>query len=312
MRLRTAALLLALCCLSLALLTGIASADHGSDNTNFTVSPEDRTPGAGNVSYSFNVELTDNIDRYPAIARPERYVFALPEGTLETCASEDGLFSSTNYELYVEQYNESGYHRADYEVDTAAWDGDTVEFRFDYSENEDPPEYSVDDILVLELDGCVGNPDSEGWYQGAVYGEGKSRTGNNVTFGPKASHYFAICEDCESDADGESELGPPPSKTPTPTATPTPTPTATPTPTPTETAVSGISPTPTRTPTATPTSTATATPVDDGQGSEATVTQTDDGSPPIDPDVFGMDPFVVVSFVAGLSIALAALGARRL
>ncbi|WP_336136609.1 hypothetical protein [Natronomonas amylolytica] len=313
MRLTTAALLVALCCLSVAALAGGASAGHGSDNTNFTASPEDRDPGASNVSYSFNVELTDTIDRHPAIARPERMVFALPEATLETCEGEDGTFTSTtHYELYVKQATEDGYQRVDYEVDAVGWDGDAVEFRFDYSENDDPPEYAIDDVLVLELDSCVVNPDTEDWYQAAVYAEGKSRTGDNVTFGPTASHYFAICEGCESDADGERRLGRPPSATPTPTATPTATPTLTPSPSPTATETATATPAPTATPTATPTPTATATPADHNE--EQTSTETDDreNEPPIDPDVFGMGPFAVVGAVAGLSITLAALGARKL
>jgi len=303
----TLALLLVVVC-SLWLLPAGVGANHGGSPTDFTTTPSDRTPGASGTTYVLSAELTDTVDRSPTIEYPEEVVFQIADANLNEC---EGDITGDNYRLGVNQSTESGYQFQAYEVQSATWDGSAVQFRFD---TEDQPEYGQDDKLELELEGCVGNADSEGWYQSAVRVEGKSPTGRNISFTDQ-SHYFGLCEGCESDDDARQELGPAPSD-PTPTPEPTPTATSEPTdtPTPEPTAAPTTTPEPTATATAQPTATeqptATATPED-----TRTPTETESGpnsDPPSASTVFGVDPLAVVGAVAVVSIALAVLGARRL
>jgi cell division septation protein DedD len=309
MSLKRATLLLVAVCLAVSLLPAGAVASHGDTPTDFTTTPNDRTPNATGATYLLSAELTDTVDRSPTVEYPDRIAFQIEEANLNDC--EGGLTS--NYRLGVNQSTESGYQFQAYEVQSATWDGSAVEFQFD---TQDQPAYRQGDKLELELQGCVENAGSEGWYQSVVVVEGKSRTDRNISFADE-SHYFGLCESCESDADAREELGPPPSEPtptpePTPTATPQPTATATPQPTPTPTETPR--PTATATPRPTQTSTATATPTETPTETP-TVTDSGDGpngNPPSARTVFGVDPLAVVGGVAVVSIGLAALGARRL
>jgi len=304
----TLALLLVVVC-SLWLLPAGVGANHGSSPTDFTTTPSDRTPGANGTTYLLSAELTEKFDSSPSLAYPDRIVFQIEGANLNDC--EPFGLEQESYRLGVNKSTESGYQFQAYEVQGATWDGNAVEFQFD---TEDQPNYGQGDKLELGLQGCVGNADSEGWYQSAVLVEGKSRGDRNVSFTDQ-SHYFGLCEGCESDDDARQELGPAPSD-PTPTPEPTPTATSEPTdtPTPEPTAAPTTTPEPTATATAQPTATeqptATATPED-----TRTPTETESGpnsDPPSASTVFGVDPLAVVGAVAVVSIALAVLGARRL
>jgi hypothetical protein len=310
----TLALLLVVVC-SLWLLPAGVDATHGGSPTDFTTTPSDRTPGANETTYLLSAELTEKFDSSPSLAYPDRIVFQIEGANLNDC--EPFGLEQESYRLGVNKSTESGYQFQAYEVQGVTWDGKAVEFQFD---TEDQPNYGQGDKLELELQGCVGNADSEGWYQSSVLVEGKSRGDRNVSFTDQ-SHYFGLCEGCESDDDARQELGPAPSdstptpeSTPEPTDTPTPEPTAAPTPTPEPTAALTATPEPTATATAQPTATeqptATATPED-----TRTPTETESGpnsDPPSASTVFGVDPLAVVGAVAVVSIALAVLGARRL
>jgi hypothetical protein len=251
--------------------------------------------------------VTEKFDDSPALAYPDRIVFQIEGANLNNC--EPFGLEQENYRLGVNKSTQSGHEFQAYEVQDATWDGSAVEFQFD---TEDQPNYGLDDKLELELQGCVSNADSEGWYQSAVLVDGKSRTNRNVSFTDQ-SHYFGLCEGCESDDDARQELGPAPSEPtptpePTPTATPEPTATATPQPTAAPTATPEQTPTATPQPTPTTTATVTAEPTEPPTESESGP----NSGPPSATTVFGVDPLAIVGGVAVVSIALAALGTRRL
>lgn len=306
----TAALtLLVLAGLAVALLAAPAAASHGESQANFTVDPGSHDTGAQEVGYELDVELTDTVDRAPTIAYPDRIAFVIQGATLSGCSS-DGFWSGANYELGVNQSTTDGYQYQSYTVGSVGWEDNVVVFTFDDSDNGDQPNYGQDDILELTLDSCVTNPSEDDWYLAGVNVTGGSRTDRTVTFDRTVpSHYFGICDGCQSDADARESMGNPPSEpTPTPTPTATPTPTETPTPTATDTPYPTAQPTPTDAPDPTETPTATPTATDDTGSGDGQPTTRD----PADAEVFGMNPLAVVGIVAVVSLGLAALGARRL
>lgn len=307
---RTAAaltLLALVAALAVALLASPAVASHGEEQADFTVHPGSHDTGAEDVSYELDVELTDTVDRSPTFAYPDRIAFVVQGATLDGCGSDD-FWSGTNYELGVNRSTADGYDYQSYTVGDVGWDGNVVVFTFDDSDNDDQPNYGQGDVLELDLDACVTNPDEDDWYLAGVNVTGGSRTDRTVTFDRTVpSHYFGICDGCESDADARESMGNPPSEpTPTPTATATPSPTPIPTATPTD----AVDPTPRPNPTDSPepTETPTDTPTEtDGAGDGEPTT-----SDAADAEVLGMNPLAVVGIVAVVSLGLAALGARRL
>lgn len=303
----TAALALLVGCLTACVLAAPAAAGHGHDEVDVAVDPGSHDTGTEDVSYDLEAEWTaDTIDRAPRIDHPERIVVRFPETDNTDC---EAFGFEENYRLGVNRSTDDGYEFSEYDPDDPVWDEteDAVVFPFS---DEDQPDYGSGDVLELRLDGCVVNPDEDDWYAAAIQVEGKSPTGRNVSFA-EHSHYYGVCDGCESEADAREAMGAPPSEsgetpTPTPTVTPTPTPTETPTSDATTTATPTPSPTPTPTPTETPTRTPAATETAAGDDADGT------GREPVEAEVFGMDPLVVVGAVAVLSVALAALGARRL
>ena len=285
-----------------AFVPGSTVASHGDDSTDFRVTPDNRDTEANDVQYTHEAELTDNFgDGRSGIKEPTSIEFSTYGANVGNCSAAVGV-TPGSYTLRIDDQ--------ELNPDEESFKGDTASFGI-----EDPQEdYRVGETLVLELEDCVTNPSSEGWYQTDLVVEGKAFGSDEQVRLEATSHYFAICDDCENDSDARSELGPPPSETPTPTATPTatPTPTAAPTPTPTPaptptaavddpTPEPGDDPTPTPEPGDDPTPTATETPEP-----ESTETPQDQGT------VLGVDPIVVVGVVAAVSIGIAVFGATRL
>jgi len=315
MRSRTTAVLALLAVgLAVAPFAAPAAASHGYDTANVTVDPGTHDAGAQEVSYELEAVLEAKADNAPDI-RAERVAVQLGGTTIDGC--EAGTLATENFELGVNHTNGSDPQFDEYAVDSVGWDGNAVEFVMD--ENREQPNYGLEDTLILRLDSCVTNGDDGDWYLGALQVEGKSATDRNVNFS-EASHYYGLCDGCESDEEAREELGNPPSEpeqtptpTPTETATPTPTETATPTATPTATDTPGGD-TPEPTPTATPTTTDISS--DDAPGPTTEETAGGDGQglsrEPAEAEVLGIDPLVLVGVVAAVSVGLAALGARRL
>jgi cell division septation protein DedD len=309
---RTTAALLVAVLLAAMLLVGGAAALHEDDQTNFRTVPDDRDPGDSGVSYDGAAVLEDQIERSPELTYPEKITIEIGGTELERCERDGGAFGGgeVNYTIGVNDTSSDNPQFQSYQSITAVtWNDDEVTFEFEA--NEDQPAYGQDDRLVFQLDGCVVNPDEEGWYQATITAEGKSPTDRDIGF-TTDSHWFGICTDCDSDREAQEELGNPPSvpedtPTPTPDDTPTATPTPTPTPTPDDTPTATPTPTPDDTPTATPTPTPTPTPESGGSGSDEVTTPA-----PGNAEFFGMDPLAIVGVVAVVAIGLAGLGARRL
>lgn len=308
---RTILALLLVVCLSATLLASGGVARHGGDPTDFTVTPDNRDPNATSVEYRLSAKLVDSFDDDAPHVRPETISFRIPGATLDTC--EAGTLEPENFRLNISEFTQDGYQNETLEVNGTSWNGDQVDFTIPIPDNEaDQPILHENDKLELVLEDCVENPASADWYQAFVQVDGETRQGREVGF-TDSSHYFGICEGCESDADAESELGRPPSATPTPTPTPTPDQsTPAPTATPTETATPGetpfpSTPTPSATATPEPTATATATPGggNGGNGGGPTL-------PSVDLEGLGVSPLVIVGVVALISIGIAGLGVRKL
>lgn len=298
-----AALALLLGCLAVGLVATPAAAEHGDDNTNFTVHPGDRDTGATEATYRLELEWTAPATGNAGMDDVDRVEFLVQNVDIESCG--DGGFFGAPYTLSLDDGSET----QELDVADSGWDGNAVAFALE----DGSPQFRVDHTLVLELDGCVTNGDEEGWYQAAGLVEGPAVTeGQNVTL-EGTTHYFAICDGCESEADARDRLGRPPSEpepTPMPTATATATPTETPTATAAPTETVTATPTATATETATPTPTATDIPTE----TEGTADGQQDGGfrEPSEAEVFGLDPLVLVGVVAVVSIGLAAMGVRRL
>jgi cell division septation protein DedD len=304
-----AALALLAGCLAVVLAVGAlpdpAGASHGEQQANITVDPGTHDTGAQEVSYRVDAELTDDVDGYPIFGSPDRIVLWIEGGTLSGC--EPGPLGSANYEIGVNRSTPNGDEYHTYTVAGATWGNHSVEFTFDDQDDDDQPNYGQGDSLEIRLDSCVENAGEDDWYLAAVNVTGESRRGKPMSFGrPVPSHYYGICDGCESDADARDAMGNPPTE-PTPTPTPTPTATSTPTPTPNPYPTAGPTDTETETPTPTPTETSTPTATNGTEGTDGPA-----GRPPVDAEFLGMDPLAVVAVVAVVSIALAALGARRL
>ena len=300
------ALLVGCSVLLVAASPGVAS--HDPEQVDATVSPGSHDTAARDVGYELRAEWTaETIDHAPRFTRPERIAVRIGGANLEGCESSSPL--GTNYELGVNRSTEDGYRYEAYDPGDPTWDGDTVVFPFD---SDDQPDYGEGDVLELRLDSCVANADEDDWYVAALEVDGKSPNGRNVSFSA-ASHYYGICDGCESDADARESMGSPPSESDE-TPTPSPTPTATPTPTETPTETATPTATPTETPAATQTPTATEAPPETPTATETVDGDRGDGGPgePRAAEVFGLDPLVLVGVVAAISVALAALGARRL
>ena len=295
-------------CLAVGVGAAPAAASHGTDTADVTVDPGTHDTGAEGVTYDVEAELVDMFDDAPTLKYPDYIVVQLSETDLEDC-EEFGF--ENNYRIGVNRSTDDGWEYTEYSGVSPSWGGDAVNFTFD---DDDQPNYGQGDRLEVTFDSCVANADEDDWYLGAIQVQGKSRTDRDVGF-TEASHYYGVCDGCESDADAREAMGNPPSEpeaTPTPAATATPEPTETAAPTATESGSDPATATPTATATRTPEPTATATP-------ERTPTETataDAGGgttpDPVEADVFGVDPLVVVAVVAALSVALAAFGARRL
>ena len=290
--------------LLVGVLPGPAGASHGYDEVNVTVHPGDHDTGAEEVDYELTAEWTaSTIEHAPRFSYLERVAVKMDGTSLEGCES-GGVFAPENYVLGVNQSTEDGHQFREYDPDGVTWDGDSVAFTF---EDDDQPSYGEDDVLELRLESCVANADEDDWYRAAVQVDGRSPNDREVGFG-ELSHWYGICDGCESDDDARDAMGDPPSE-PDPTSTPTPTATATATPTPTGTATATPQPTATATDTSGPTATPTPTETD-GEGTQGS--GDDDGRDPAEAEVFGMNPLAIVAVVAVVSIGLAALGARRL
>ena len=281
------------CAVVACLLVGVAAgpaavaASHDHGYTDFETTPGDRTPGADGVDYRLAVEVTDEFDGHESVEQPERVLFAVDGTALEPCAEGGEPFAEFPHSLYVERADGS---RAPLVVDGVVWDDDAALFGLS---DDDQPAIGVGDTLVLELEGCVDGPDDRGWYRALVNAEGEAPDGETTRI-DAFSHYFGVCEGCESDGDAREELGAPPSEsdaTPTPTTAPTasPTPTTMPTAIPTSTAT----PTATRTATPPPTATRSPSPTDPAVGAtERSATET--GTTPSVGDGAGFAPLAAL------------------
>jgi cell division septation protein DedD len=311
MRHRTTLVALLLIVLGFSALFSVATtADHGDENTNFTITPENRNPSATDVSHEYRVEWTDVSTGNAGMDDIDTVTVVVPEFVIEGC--ESGGFLGSSYSLFVDR----GDSTESLSVASETWDGDAVEFELE-SDSPDSP-FRVGHAVVLQLGGCVENAANEGWYQAAAAIEGPAVTeGQNVTL-QGTSHYFGICEGCSNDTEAREELGAPPSEpTPTKTTMPTSTPTATATSTPMATQTPEPTPIVTPTSTSMPESTPTRTPESTSTDTPGPTTTSGSGgdnseNPPSASTVFGVDPLAVVGAVAVVSIALAVLGARRL
>ncbi len=297
----------ALAATAAAVAPGGVAANHGVDSVDYAVTPGDPAPGAEEVNYVFGARLVDNFgDERSGIEEPTRVVFSFA-GDVSGCESEVGILDS--FTLTNTNNNDQ---QEEMDAEASFSDG-TAEF--DVSNPEEHP-YTVNDLLRLELEGCVTNPGEKGWYQADLVVEGKAFGSDEQVTLSSTSHYVPVCEGCDDGSTAREELGPPPSQqsettaTPTPTPTPTPSPTPTPTPTPTE-ASSDSTPTPTSTPFPTPTQTPTPSPTP-----TPTPTEASSGDALGDPfggeGPLGVDPLVVVGLVAAVSMGVAAFGATRL
>ena len=276
-------------------------ASHEPESTNYTVETGNPSPGAQGVEYIHRVDLEDNFgDANSGFATVDSATFTMDAGSVDNCTSPTSEDIENNYELSVTE--DSG--QEEFDSYDGSFDGQTA----DFSISDDEKDYKVGERLRLDLNGCVENPSSKGWYQVDVTVEGTSFGDGDSIQLSSTSHYYPICEGCNNDSAAREELGPPPSEeTPTPTPTETGTPTATATETPTATPPPDPAD-PTATPSPEP-GDPTATPSPEPADPTATATAT---AEPADQEVFGVNPMVVVAVVAAVSIGLAAFGASRL
>lgn len=145
-----------------------------------------------------------------------------------------------------------------------------------------PVKGTVDDQVVVKLNGCVDLPSDTGWYRVTAFINGSTKfdTTKDYTIGG-GSQYIYVC-DCSSREEARETLGPPPNEqgesseqTPEPTATPdaTPTPTAEP-----ETPTATAEATPTAAPETATAGRTTATQVDENSEDVTATTRGDDSS----------------------------------
>ena len=201
------------------LVPGAIVAEHGADSTDFTVSTDSSAENASEVTYVFDVQLTDNFgDANSGFSEVTGATFTIPAGSVGGC-QDAPVENLQDYSLTV---TESGGQES-FENVEATFEGGTASFDI----GDGDADYRVNERLVLELDACVTNPEERNWYQADVLVEGKSfGDGQDISLGA-ASHYYPICEGCDNESSARDGLGAKPSE-PTPTPTPEPTPTPTP------------------------------------------------------------------------------------
>ena len=266
-------------------------ASHEPESTDYTVETNNPSPGAQGVDYTHRVDLVDNFgEARSGFATVDSATFTMDAGSVDNCTNPTSEVVPVSYNLSVTEENGQQEEFDSYE---GSFDGRTA----DFSISDDSKDYKVGETLRLDLDDCVENPSSSGWYQVDVTVTGTSFGDGDSIQLSSTSHYYPICDGCDNESAARDELGPPPSEeTETPTPTATETPTATPPPDPDD-------PTPSPEP-ADPTATPSPEPAD------PTPTPTATAGP--DQEFFGVDPMVVVAVVAAVSIGLAAFGASRL
>lgn len=289
--------------LTSSVLPAAVLASHEPDNTDYTIDPDDRTPGASEVTYVYEVVLTDNFgDGNSGFDEPTDITFSIPETNVGNCSGSLPGGVDNSYTLTVT--NSSSNSQESFDVDEASLSGGTADFDI----NDPDQEWLVGETLRLSLGSCVNNPGSADWYQGSLTVEGEAFDGDQVSLDAN-SHYFYIC-DCENEQEARDQLGAPPSEqTPTPEDTPTPSPTPTPTEEPTLTPTEPEDDEPTPTPTDEPTPTPTQP---DDEPTPTPTQATTETDTPDQGEFFGLDPILVVGVVAAISIGLAAFGATRL
>jgi len=248
----------------------VSGTPHGADATDYTVTPDDRTPGATMVGYEHHAVLNDTFGVGYAQLEAVRYVvLEWTDGSFERCG---GTTASLQRTFGIDRNGDANGTTTDVDLQTDSTTFERDRAVFEVAGNVS---YFQRDELVLAEGGCYDNPDSAGWYQVSLHVNGSSFTTDDRISFTDRSHYFYVC-DCANESAARAQLGPPPSgqSTPTPTVTPTATPTtaATPAPTPTATATA-TTPTATRARTPTPTATETAT-VSDTPTRSATRTRT--------------------------------------
>ena len=281
-------------------------AGHGSENTDYTVATSEPAPGAQDVSYTHRVELTDNLDNGKSgFKNVSKVTFSSHAGDIAPCEGQVPGDLDAAYNLSVTESTDSGTAQKEFSYESVSFSSNSATFNIDDSSSLD---YKVGEVLRLDLDTCVTNPESEGWYQVDVTVRGSAFSSGESIQLSTTSHYYPICENCDNESAARAELGPPPSEsTPTPTATPTPT--QTPSPTATPTPPDQDEPTQTATEPPDDDETATEPPDSDESTPTATATATDGAD---QETVLGVDPMVVVGVVAAVSIGIAVFGATRL
>lgn len=252
-----------------------------SDGANFTVVPDDHSPGA-DTAYLMSSKGEGPWGDSEGLAKIGYYKITTQETMFQDCTPSDarafgidrgndepGTTTDTALLSHMEQYSVSGRVIS---VDI-------------YEEGDlggSPTHLNRSDETVAKLANCVVAPSEPGWYQFTGYVNGTNYDGEfqEVTL---YSQYFYVC-DCASREEAEQTLGPPPHSgdgEPTPTATPTPTPATTATP-----AASDATTTPSPIPTAEPnraTGTPTPTPArDDEPTASATPVQSVPSTPATD------------------------------
>ncbi|WP_255196573.1 hypothetical protein [Halorarius litoreus] len=247
-----------------------------SDGANFTISPDDHSPGA-NTAYLMQSKGEgpwgdsrglETIDFYKITTQETMFQDCTPNDArafgIDRGNDEPGTKTNTALLSHMKKYSVSGRIIS-------------VEIYDEGDLGGSPTYLNRSDETVAKLANCVVAPSEPGWYQFTGYVNGTNYAGEfqEVTL---YSNYFYIC-DCSSREEAEQTLGPPPhsgggdaSSTPTATATPRRTTTATVTATATPTPVA--TPEPTR-----ETETATAAP-DRDAGPTASTTATT-GAPPV-------------------------------
>ena len=292
-RTTTLALLVVVVLTASALPTAVL-ASHEPESTDYTVETNNPSPGAQGVDYTHRVDLVDNFgEARSGFATVDSATFTMDAGSVDNCTNPTSEVVPVSYNLSVTEENGQQEEFDSYE---GSFDGRTA----DFSISDDSKDYKVGETLRLDLDDCVENPSSSGWYQVDVTVTGTSFGDGDSIQLSSTSHYYPICDGCDNESAARDELGPPPSEeTETPTPTATETPTATPPPDPDD---------PTATPSPEPAD-PTATPSPEPTDPTATATAT---AEPADQEVFGVNPMVIVAVVAAVSIGLAAFGASRL
>lgn len=216
-----------------------------SEGANFTVVPDDHSPGA-NTAYLMLSKGAEPYGDSKGLRKIDNYKITTQETQFKDCTPSDAKAFG------IDRGNDDPGTRTDTallsHMESYSVSGRTI--TVDIYEKDDlggsPTHLNRTDETVAKLANCVVAPEQKGWYQFIGYVNGTSYEGEflEVTL---YSKYFYIC-DCENREQAKQTLGPPPhsgsgSGGDTPTSTPagTPTPTATATATPESTATPGQS-----------------------------------------------------------------------